>query len=196
MGGGQSGTNAGVSQLGKAFIQRMNREGVIIDCSHSSNQACIDAANLSNKPVLATHSNVKALRNHGRNIDDEAIRAIASTEGAVCSVGVGLFLNEEGTATMEDIAEHVDYVGDLVGRDHTCFASDYSHTYQDFLKAFIGVVDKYPPEKGFGAPTQNAGGGDIWGVTRVLEDKYGWSESDIRGFLGENLMRVYEANWQ
>ncbi|GAM69324.1 microsomal dipeptidase [Vibrio sp. JCM 19236] len=181
-GGGQSGTNAGVSQLGKAFIQRMNREGVIIDCSHSSNQACIDAANLSNKPVLATHSNVKALRNHGRNIDDEAIRAIASTEGAVCSVGVGLFLNEEGTATMEDIAEHVDYVGDLVGRDHTCFASDYSHTYQDFLKAFIGVVDKYPPEKGFGAPTQNAGGGDIWGVARVLEDKYEWSESDIRGF--------------
>ncbi|GAM61528.1 renal dipeptidase family protein [Vibrio ishigakensis] len=83
-GGGQSGANAGVSELGKAFIQKMNREGVIIDCSHSSNQACIDAANLSTKPVLATHSNVKALRNHGRNIDDE-VYGLSRAQRAQCA---------------------------------------------------------------------------------------------------------------
>ena len=68
--------------------------------------------------------------------------------------------------------------------------------YKSFLQDFIAVVDKYPPEKGFAAPTQNANGGDIWGVARVLEDKYGWTEDDIRGFLGENLMRVYETVWE
>ena len=150
----------------------------------------------SSKPVLATHSNAKALYDTGRNITDEAMKAIAATDGAVCTVGVGLFLNPEGTAEVEAIAEHVQYTAELIGRDRTCYASDYSHMYADFLKAFIGVVDKYPPEKGFGAPIQNASGGDIWGVARVLEDKYNWKEDDIRGFLGENLMRVYKANWK
>ena len=71
--------------------------------------------------------------------------------------------------------------------------------YEDMLHEWIyceNCDDKYPPEKGFGAPTQNAGGGDIWGVARVLEGKYKWSEKDIRGFLGENLMRVYKENWK
>jgi membrane dipeptidase len=195
-GGGQSSKNLGVSELGGEFIEHANEQGIVVDCSHSSDQTCIDMAKLSKAPVIASHSNAKALLDHGRNLSDEAIKAIAATDGAICSVGVGLFLNEKGEASMADIAEHVQYVGELVGRDHTCYGSDYSHMYADFLKSFIGVVDKYPPEKGFGAPTQNAGGGDIWGVARVLEDKYKWSEEEVKGFLGENLMRAYKANWK
>ena len=38
--------------------------------------------------------------------------------------------------------------------------------------------------------------GEIWGVVRVLEDLYGWTEPEIRGFLGENLLRLYKANWE
>ncbi|MCO4820862.1 MAG: membrane dipeptidase [Flavobacteriaceae bacterium] len=195
-GGGQSDKNLGVSELGADFIKRANEQGIVIDCSHSSDQTAIDMSKLSSKPVIASHSNAKGLFDHGRNLSDEAIKAIAATDGVICSVGVGLFLNEKGTATMEDIAEHVNYVAELVGRQHTGYASDYSHMYADFLKSFIGVVDKYPPEKGFGAPTQNAGGGDIWGVAKVLEEKYEWNEEEIKGFLGENLMRVYKANWK
>ena len=194
-GGGQNPENNGVTELGRQFIERMNRERVIIDCSHSSSQACIDMARHSTRPVIASHSNVQTLFDTGRNISLEAIEAIAETDGVVCTVGVGIFLNAEGSASMESIAAHVEYVGNLVGREHTCYASDYSYMYKAFLKSFIGVVDKYPPEKGFGAPTQNAGGRDIWGVARVLEERYQWSESEIRGFLGENLMRVYAANW-
>jgi membrane dipeptidase len=195
-GGGQSDKNLGVSELGKKFIERANEQGIIVDCSHSSDQTCIDMAKYSKLPVVASHSNAKGLYDTGRNLSDGAIKAIAGTDGVACTNGVGLFLNDRGDASMEQIAEHVQYVGELVGREHTCYGSDYSHMFGDFLKAFIAVVDKYPPEKGFGAPTQNAGGGDIWGIARVLEDKYKWSEKDIRGFLGENLMRVYSANWK
>ncbi len=194
-GGGQNPENNGVTELGKQFIERMNKERVIPDCSHSSSQACIDMAKHSTTPVIASHSNVQTLFDTGRNVSVEAIEAIAATEGVICTVGVGLFLNADGSASMDAIAKHVHRVGELVGRDHTCYASDYSYMYKAFLNSFIAVVDKYPPEKGFGAPTQNAGGGDIWGVARVLEDQYDWSEEDIRGFLGENLMRVYAANW-
>ena len=194
-GGGQNPENNGVTERGKQFIERMNREKVLIDVSHSSDQVAIDASRLSSMPVMATHSNVKALYDQGRNLSDEGIKAIAESGGAICTVGVGLFLNAEGSASMEAIAEHVQYVGELVGREYTCYASDYSYMYGAFLKAFIGQVDKYPPENGFGAPTENAWGGDIWGVARVLEKKYAWSESDIRGFLGENVMRVFSAYW-
>ena len=195
-GGGQNPENNGVSEQGREFIERMNREKLLIDVSHSSDRVAIEASKLSALPVMATHSNVKNLYQQGRNLSDEGIRAIAASGGAVCSVGVGLFLNDDGSASMQAIARHVNYVGELVGREYTCYASDYSYTYESFLKAFLGDVDNYPPEKGFGAPTQNAGGRDIWGVARVLEDRYGWSETEIRGFLGENLMRVFEANWQ
>lgn len=195
-GGGQSDKNLGVSELGQKFIERANEQGIIIDCSHSSDQTCIDMAKYSKLPVIASHSNAKGLYDTGRNLSDAAIKAIAGTDGVACTNGVGLFLNDRGDASMAQIAEHVQYVGDLVGREHTCYGSDYSHMFADFLKAFIGVVDKYPPEKGFGAPTQNSGGGDIWGVARILEDKYKWSESEIKGFLGENLMRVYKENWK
>lgn len=194
-GGGQNPENNGVSKLGKAFIAQANKHGVIVDVSHSSDQTAIDAAKWSAKPILASHSNAKGLYNTGRNLSDEAILAIGKNNGAVCTNGVGLFLNDTGSASMQDIAEHVEYTANLIGRDKTCYGSDYSHTYADFLKAFIKVVDKYPPEKGFGAPTENSGGGDIWGVAQILEDKYNWSAQDIRGFLGENLMRVYAANW-
>ena len=195
-GGGQSPENLGVTELGQEMIRRMNAAGMVVDCSHSSDQACIDAAGFTSKPMIASHSNVRALYDQGRNVTDEAIRAIASTGGAICPVGVGLFLNEEGSASMAAIAEHVEYIGNLVGRQYTCYASDYSYMYEAFLRGFLADVNNYPPEKGFGAPTQNAGGGDIWGVARVLEDEYGWSEREIRGFLGENLLRVYAANWQ
>jgi microsomal dipeptidase-like Zn-dependent dipeptidase len=60
----------------------------------------------------------------------------------------------------------------------------------------IPMVDQYPPEKGFGAPSQMASIEDIWAIVAVLEKKYKWNEEEIRGFLGENLLRVYKANWE
>ena len=195
-GGGQNIENNGLTEAGIELVKRMNEASIIVDCSHSSDQTCIDAAKYSTKPVVASHSGAKAMYDHGRNLSDEATIAIAETGGVICAAGVGLFLNADGNATVDELAKHVNYVGDLVGREHTCYGSDYSYTYKAFLKSFIAVVDKYPPEKGFAAPTQNSNGGDIWGVARELEDEYGWSDEDIRGFLGENLMRVYAANWE
>ncbi|MEM9063439.1 MAG: membrane dipeptidase [Pseudomonadota bacterium] len=194
-GGGQNPEDNGVTELGIEFIKRANELGIVVDCSHASDQTCIDAAKYSTKPILATHSNAKGVFDNLRNVSDDAIKAIAESGGAVCPLGAGLFLNPEGTASMEDIAVHVEYIGNLVGRDHTCYGSDKLHHYFDMLMAAIPNVELYPPERGFGAPMEAATGADIWGIVAVLEDKYGWSEKDIRGFLGENLMRVYEANW-
>ena len=53
----------------------------------------------------------------------------------------------------------------------------------------------FPPEKGFGSPAQNIATEHVWDIVALLESEHGWTEEQIRGFLGENALRVYEASW-
>ena len=193
--GGGSKNDKGVTKLGKKFIEEANKNGVLIDVSHSSSLTAIDAAKYSKKPVIASHSNAYGLHPIGRNLTDEAILAIGKNGGAVCSTGVGMFLNAEGTASPEEFAEHVVYTAKLIGKDRTCFSTDFLHNYQDFLNALLPATDAYPPELGMGAPTQNTTIEQGWAVARVLSEDHGWTDDEIRGFLGENILRVYAANW-
>jgi membrane dipeptidase len=128
-------------------------------------------------------------------MSDAGILAVGSTGGAVCANRVGVFLSEDGNAQAETIAAHVQHIADLIGKEGTCYGSDFTHNLYEAMIIQVPMIDKYPPEKGFAAPSQMASIEDIWAIVAVLEDKYGWNESEIRGFLGENLMRVYAANW-
>ncbi|GAB7219954.1 dipeptidase [Vibrio comitans] len=193
--GGGSNNDKGVTELGKEFIKEANKNGVIVDVSHSSSQTAIDAANYSTKPVIASHSNAYGLHPIGRNLTDEAILAVGKSGGAVCTTGVGMFLNAEGDASPEAFAKHVVYTADLIGKDKTCFSTDFLHNYQDFLAALLSDTDQYPPELGMGGPTANITVEQGWAVACVLSEDYGWTDQDVRGFLGENVLRVYEANW-
>jgi microsomal dipeptidase-like Zn-dependent dipeptidase len=194
--GGGSKQQSGVTELGKQWVEEMNRLKMVVDCSHASNQTCIDAAAHSSKPIIASHSPAHGLNQINRNITDEAMKAIGESGGAVCTTGVGLFLNAEGDASPEAFAKHVDYTGDLIGRDKTCYSTDYMHNAYGMFKDNVANVDVFPPEKGFGSPAKNTAAEHIWDVAAILEDEYGWSDEDVRGFLGENLMRVYQANWE
>ena len=194
--GGGSRQDHGVTELGRQWIEEANNQRMVVDCSHSSNQTCIDAANYSSKPIIASHSPAYALNGIDRNISDEAMLAIAGSGGAVCTTGVGLFLNAEGDASPEQFARHIEYTGGLIGHDKTCFSTDYMHNALGMFQGNVSNVEVFPPEKGFGFPAQNTAAEHIWDVVAVLEDEYGWADGEIRGFLGENLMRVYEANWE
>ena len=74
--GGGTNQASGVSELGREFIAEANKNNIVVDCSHSSNQTCIDAAKFSTRPNVASHSNVQALYNVGRNMSDDAIKAV------------------------------------------------------------------------------------------------------------------------
>jgi microsomal dipeptidase-like Zn-dependent dipeptidase len=194
--GGGSKQDQGITDLGKQWVEKMNGIGLVVDCSHASNQTCIDAAAHSSKPIIASHSPAFGLNPINRNINDEAMQAIGKSGGAVCTTGVGLFLNTEGDASPEAFAKHVNYTGELIGRDKTCFSTDYMHNAFGMFIDNVANVDIYPPEKGFGSPAKNTAAEHIWDIAAILEDEYGWSGDDVRGFLGENLLRVYEANWE
>ena len=196
LGGGGNQQENGVTKLGEEFVRLANERGIVVDCSHSSDKVCIEAAKLTKLPMMASHSNAKGIVDADRNSTDEAILAVGKTGGVVCTNGVGLFVATDGGASPEAFAKHVIYTAKLIGKEGTCYASDYLHNYEDFLRRNVPNAAVYAPENGWAAPTENTTAEQIWSVARILHEQYGWNDKEVRGFLGENLMRVYEANWK
>jgi len=188
-------TDEGVHDLGEAVIKEMNRVGMVVDCSHSSNQTCIEAAEMTRKPMMMSHSNLMVFQPIGRNVSDEAVRAVAATGGVICVNFIGGFLNPHGIARPYDIAKHVEYIKNLVGAKATCSGSDYVFNYADTLLWILKNPKNFPIEMGYATPSHMGKPGEVWGVVRELQETYGWTDDEIVGFLGGNLLRVYEANW-
>ena len=190
------GTDQGVTDLGEEVIKEMNRLGIVVDCSHSSNQTCIETAAITRKPMMMSHSNLMTYQPIDRNVSDQAVRAVAGTGGVICVNFIGGFLNPQGLARPYDIAKHVEYIGNMVGRDKLCVGPDYVYNYADTLLWILKNPKNFPIEMGYATASHMGKPGEIWGVVRELEDRYGWSDEEIRGFLGNNLLRLYEANWK
>ena len=190
------GTDQGITELGEAVIREMNRLGIVVDCSHSSNKTCTEAAAITRKPMMMSHSNLMTYQPIGRNVSDEAIKAVAATGGVICVNFIGGFLNPNGLARPYDIAKHVQYIRKLVGPEATCVGPDYVYNYAETLLWILRNPKNFPIEMGYATPSHMGKPGEIWGVVRVLQDRYGWTDDEIRGFLGGNLLRLYEANWK
>ncbi|MEH6611613.1 MAG: membrane dipeptidase [Halioglobus sp.] len=190
------GTDEGVHEPGFAVLKKANELGIAIDCSHSSNKTCIEAAIASSQPIMASHSNVTALMDIDRNISDEAIQAIASGGGVICVNFIGGFLNEYGDSTPFSIAKHAEYIRNLTGPEHVCAGSDYVWNYGDSLKWILENPKDFPVEMGYATPTHMGKPQEMWGAARVLQEVYGWTDDEIAGFLGENLKRFYGQVWK
>jgi membrane dipeptidase len=87
--------NSGLSELGKQAIAEMNKWGIMVDLSHPSKQANLQAIALSKAPVIASHSGARALANHSRNLDDEQLEAIRKNGGVVQAVAFRGYVNVE-----------------------------------------------------------------------------------------------------
>ena len=189
-------TDKGVTDLGELVIREANNLGIVIDCSHSSNQTCIEAATMTRKPMMMSHSNMALYQGIDRNVSDEAVKAVAGTGGVICVNFIGGFLNPQGLARPFDIAKHVEYVRNIAGSDAVCAGSDYVWNYAETLMWVLKNPKNFPPEMGYASPSHMGKPGEIWGVVRELQTTYGWTDEEIRGFLGKNLMRVYSANFE
>lgn len=105
--------NNGLSELGKKAIYEMNKWGIMIDLSHPSKQANLQAIALSKAPVIASHSGARALCNHSRNLDDEQLEAIKRNGGVVQAVAFRNYVSKEksdlrnakSTEIMRELAE-------------------------------------------------------------------------------------------
>jgi membrane dipeptidase len=181
----------GLTDFGRDVIREMNRVGMIVDLSHMSYRATMEACDVSTVPVIFSHSNPKALHDHARNISDEQIKACTQTGGVIGINGIGDFL---GGTSSELYVQNIEYVINLVGPDHVGIGLDYVIDKQELIEYIEGHPAVFPPDKikdylSFVEPEQ------IPAFTELLYQK-GYSEQVIRGVLGGNFLRVAERVWK
>lgn len=115
----------GLKPFGKEVVERMNQLGMLIDVSHLSDGGFWDVLEHSKEPVLASHSNVRALCSHPRNLSDEMIRALAKKGGIAGLNLYPYFIHESGRITLEDIAKHVVHMYRIGGEDVLSIGTDF-----------------------------------------------------------------------
>jgi membrane dipeptidase len=181
----------GLTDFGRDVVREMNRVGMVVDLSHMSERATLEACEVSNAPVIFSHSNPSGLRQHARNISDGQIKACAQTGGVVGINGIGDFL---GGTSSELIVQNIEYVMDLVGPEHVGLGLDYVVDKQELIEYVEGHPDIFPADKmgdvlSFVEPEQ------FPEFTELLCQK-GYGEQVIGGILGGNFLRVAEQVWK
>ena len=120
--------HGGLSAFGREAVAEMNRLGMLVDISHVSQQAALQAAMVSKVPVLATHSCVRALCDVPRNVDDLMLEAIRDCGGMVNVTAVPSFVRRGGKAaevSVKDFVDHIDYIVKHAGLAHCGISSDF-----------------------------------------------------------------------
>jgi len=162
----------GLSPFGRKVIQEMNRLGIMIDVSHAGEKTFWDVIELSEQPIIASHSSVQALCYHDRNLTDKQMVAIAKNGGVIQICLVDLFINKDTKkASVTDAIDHIDYAIKVAGIDHVGIASDF-----DGGGGLIGCT----------------GSNDMINITTKLIER-GYSEEDIAKIWGGNFLRVMDT---
>jgi membrane dipeptidase len=206
----------GLTDFGKKVVERMNELGMIVDVSHVGEQTFWDVIKITTKPVIASHSNAWGLCPHRRNLKDDQIKAIAKSGGVIFLNFYAGFIDstyerkrnvfakqhqaevdeliEQGKQkdyalmmvgdnykneinamrpSLSALLDHLDYIVKLVGVDHVGLGSDFDGIEAPPLE--LNGVEDFPL------------------ITKALLER-GYGKKDIKKILGENFLRVFEAN--
>ena len=195
--------DGGLTAFGRRVVERMNKVGMLIDCSHCGDQTTLDVIEASDKPILLTHIGARALWNTNRMAPDEVLEACAKKGGVV-----GIEAAPHTTITenhprhnLESYMEHFEYVKDLVGIDHVGFGPDtlfgdhvgLHGTYHSSLsikEAGRPAHERVDYVEGVENPTEASKNILRWLV------KHGYSDEDIQKAIGGNAMRVLKEVWE
>ncbi len=176
-------TKNSLSKKGFEAIRLMNELNMLIDVSHLNEEGFWEIISNSDKPVIASHSNARALFNHPRNLSDNQIKAIADTGGVIGLVPYFSKVDpidpskprskDDVSETIDDYIKHIEYIIDLVGYDYVAFGFDFNTYLGDF-----GVKGIEDTEK-------------IMDVIHLLLSR-GHHIDDIEKISAKNILRVYK----
>ncbi|RPA94810.1 hypothetical protein L873DRAFT_1700266 [Choiromyces venosus 120613-1] len=116
----------GLSADGKDMIKEMNRLGMIVDLAHTSHDTQMDTFNVTSAPIIYSHSSAYAVCAHPRNVKDEALQKVKENNGVVMVNFYPEFVKcGDGEARLEDVADHIEYIGKKIGWEHVGIGSDF-----------------------------------------------------------------------
>jgi membrane dipeptidase len=169
---GAEGTG-GLTGFGRTVVAEMERLGMIVDVSHLSDEAFDDVLAVSRRPVVASHSNARALCDHRRNLLDAQAGRIAATGGLVAVTFAGVFVDRDpAKVTLARLVDHIERFLSVLGPDHVGIGSDFDGYSERF-----GVVLRDCSE--------------MPRITAALLER-GHPEETIRKIMGGNWLRVID----
>lgn len=118
-------THNGVSEFGKNVIAELNKYGIMVDLSHAAEKSFYDALELSKQPIICSHSSVRSLCDHPRNLTDDQMKQLALHGGVMQITAYHGFLVKDGEATIRNLMEHLDYAIKVMGIDHVGLGTDF-----------------------------------------------------------------------
>ena len=187
----------GLSAFGRDLVRELNHRHVAVDLSHCGVRTTIEALEVSERPVLFTHANPRAVVDTPRNKTDEALRLLAERGGVVGAVTFPTFVAKQNP-TLDDWLHHVDYLVELVGEDHVSIGTDFVEGQPEgFLDRGLGryvpagMVPTWPWIYPDGIRTVD----DFPNITAGLL-KRGYKPETIAKILGGNLVRVLREIWE
>lgn len=182
----------GLSDFGRKVVKEMNRLGMIIDISHSSDETFWDVIKITEAPIIASHSSVRAIVENPRNLTDDMIQAVATNGGIVMinfmtplldsekspfwksATGWHWFWNPRHPETpLSKLVDHIDHIVQVAGIDHVGIGSD-----------FDGI-----PFTPYWLPERLKDVGDLPNITVELIRR-GYKDKEISKILGGNILRV------
>ncbi len=209
----------GLTEFGKDVVREMNRQGILIDISHVADKTFYDALETSRAPLIASHSSVRAISGHPRNMSDDMIKALAA-KGGVIQIAYELnFLSDEfrqaSTAAFGDVSKIFDEMDKKCGGDDICLQDARTHDiarlqaegklprvsweriveHIDHAVRLVGA-DHVGLGSDFDGAVMPEGMEDCSKLPRITEAlvRKGYSDADIRKILGGNVLRVLEES--
>lgn len=191
----------GLTAFGKEVIKQMNELGIIVDVGHSNYQTTLDAINVSNKPVMVSHSACKSVFMHGRSKTDEELKALAEKDGFFGLLLVPSFISAEPNPGFDVVIRHLRHAVSIMGIDRVGIASDWGHWSPDTPKELteaiveaainnLGLSQKMNLVAGT-APGAMKDYSDMYMITEALVEA-GFKEDEIKKLIGKNFIDFWK----
>lgn len=182
----KEGKGAGLTDFGISLVKTAEKLDMFIDVSHLNDEGFWDVIDIAQNPVIASHSNCRAIVDTPRNLSDEQIKAIAST-GGVIGINAANFVTsyDDKDSNIEFLVNHIDHIASLAGVKHVGFGFDLC----DKLSKYEPDDGPSPlPRKPFDILKSHR---DVIPLIQELENR-GYSQNELQMIVGGNFERVYK----